>query len=100
MGRVDFLFAAKTLVQLQIADLEALAEIAHAAATQLAADNTCASPHLQQPIGLGADFLIHSTTKYIGGHTDVVDDAKVKKRAAGIQRHDGLPPTRCAECPA
>lgn len=60
---------------LKIADLSALADIAHTANAQLAVDNTFASPYLQQPIRLGADFVIHSTTKYIGGHSDVVGGA-------------------------
>jgi cystathionine beta-lyase/cystathionine gamma-synthase len=71
---------------LQIADLAALAEIAHAAGAQLAADNTFASPYLQQPIGLGADFVIHSTTKYIGGHSDVVGGAIVTNDTAAYER--------------
>jgi len=71
---------------LQIADLAALAEIAHAAGAQLAVDNTFASPYLQQPIGLGADFVIHSTTKYIGGHSDVVGGAIVTNDTAAYER--------------
>ena len=71
---------------LQIADLAALAEIAHAAGAQLAVDNTFASPYLQQPLGLGADFVIHSTTKYIGGHSDVVGGAIVTNDTAAYER--------------
>jgi cystathionine beta-lyase/cystathionine gamma-synthase len=71
---------------LQIADLAALAEIAHAAGAQLAVDNTFASPYLQQPIGLGADFVIHSTTKYIGGHSDVVGGAIVMNDTAAYEQ--------------
>jgi cystathionine beta-lyase/cystathionine gamma-synthase len=71
---------------LQIADLAALAEIAHAAGAQLAVDNTFASPYLQQPIGLGADFVIHSTTKYIGGHSDVVGGAIVVNDMAAYEQ--------------
>ena len=60
---------------LKIFDISALAELAHAIGAQLAVDNTFASPYLQQPLGLGADFVIHSTTKYLGGHSDVVGGA-------------------------
>jgi cystathionine beta-lyase/cystathionine gamma-synthase len=71
---------------LKIADLAALAEIAHAAGAQLAVDNTFASPYLQQPIGLGADFVIHSTTKYLGGHSDVIGGAIVTNDTAAYER--------------
>jgi cystathionine gamma-synthase len=62
---------------LAIADITALAEIAHAADAQLVVDNTFASPYLQQPLALGADVVVHSTTKYLGGHSDVVGGALV-----------------------
>ncbi len=71
---------------LKIADLAALAEIAHAAGAQLAVDNTFASPYLQQPIGLGADFVIHSTTKYLGGHSDVIGGAILTNDTAAYER--------------
>jgi cystathionine beta-lyase/cystathionine gamma-synthase len=71
---------------LKIADIAVLAEMAHAAGAQLAVDNTFASPYLQQPIGLGADFVIHSTTKYIGGHSDVVGGAIVTNDTAAYER--------------
>ncbi len=57
---------------LRITDVEAVAKIAHAAGALVAVDNTFLSPALQQPIALGADLVIHSTTKYINGHSDVV----------------------------
>jgi cystathionine gamma-synthase len=57
---------------LGIADIEALASIAHEAGALLVVDNTFASPYLQQPLSLGADIVTHSTTKYAGGHSDVV----------------------------
>jgi cystathionine gamma-lyase len=57
---------------LQILDIAALAETAHKHGAKLAVDNTFASPYLQQPIKLGADLVVHSTTKYLGGHSDVV----------------------------
>jgi cystathionine gamma-synthase len=62
---------------LGIADLAALAQIAHDAGALLVVDNTFASPYLQQPLALGADVVVHSTTKYIGGHSDVVGGAVV-----------------------
>ncbi|MDQ2845956.1 MAG: cystathionine gamma-synthase [Actinomycetota bacterium] len=57
---------------LGIADIAGLAEIAHAAGTKLLVDNTFATPYLQRPLELGADVAMHSTTKYIGGHSDVI----------------------------
>ena len=57
---------------LGIADLAALAHVAHEAEALLVVDTTFASPYLQQPLALGADVVVHSTTKYLGGHSDVV----------------------------
>jgi cystathionine beta-lyase/cystathionine gamma-synthase len=57
---------------LQILNIAALAEMSHQHGAKLAVDNTFASPYLQQPIKLGADLVVHSTTKYLGGHSDVV----------------------------
>lgn len=57
---------------LQILDIEAIAKATHKAGAKLAVDNTFASPYLQQPLKLGADLVVHSTTKYLGGHSDVV----------------------------
>jgi cystathionine gamma-synthase len=62
---------------LGIADIAALAEVAHGAGARLVVDNTFASPYLQQPLALGADVVVHSTTKYLGGHSDVVGGALV-----------------------
>jgi cystathionine gamma-synthase len=62
---------------LNIIDLAALADAAHDNGAKLVADNTFASPYLQQPLALGADAVVHSTTKYIGGHSDVVGGAVV-----------------------
>ncbi|MBV1779877.1 cystathionine gamma-synthase [Paeniglutamicibacter sp. ABSL32-1] len=64
---------------MRISDIAAIAEIAHAAGALLVVDNTFASPYLQQPLDLGADVVVHSTTKYIGGHSDVVGGAIVVK---------------------
>ncbi|MEZ5150005.1 cystathionine gamma-synthase [Rhodococcus zopfii] len=62
---------------LNIGDIAAIAEVAHAGDAKLVVDNTFASPYLQQPLTLGADIVLHSTTKYIGGHSDVVGGALV-----------------------
>ncbi len=62
---------------LNIGDIEALAGVAHDAGALLVVDNTFASPYLQQPLTLGADVVVHSTTKYVGGHSDVVGGALV-----------------------
>ncbi|MFQ3652470.1 MAG: cystathionine gamma-synthase [Gemmataceae bacterium] len=62
---------------LQILDIAALAELAHQRGAILAVDNTFASPALQQPLALGADLVVHSTTKYLGGHSDVVGGAVI-----------------------
>ena len=57
---------------LKVADLPALAEVTHAANAALIVDNTFASPYLCRPLGLGADYVVHSATKYLGGHGDVL----------------------------
>jgi len=57
---------------LNIVDVEAAAEAAHARGALVVVDNTFATPYLQQPLALGADLVVHSTTKYLGGHSDVV----------------------------
>ncbi|MGR6914536.1 cystathionine gamma-synthase [[Actinomadura] parvosata] len=62
---------------LGIADIAALAQLAHDNGSLLVVDNTFASPYLQQPLALGADVVVHSTTKYVGGHSDVVGGALV-----------------------
>jgi cystathionine gamma-synthase len=83
---------------LGIADIAALAEVAHAAGALLVVDNTFASPRLQRPLVLGADVVVHSTTKYLGGHSDVVGgalviaDAEVAERAAFLRNATGAVP--------
>ncbi|MFI6759105.1 cystathionine gamma-synthase [Micromonospora sp. NPDC050417] len=62
---------------LGIADIAALSAIAHEAGALLAVDNTFASPYLQQPLAHGADVVVHSTTKYLGGHSDVIGGALI-----------------------
>jgi len=80
---------------LGIADIAALAQVAHAAGALLVVDNTFASPYLQQPLALGADVVVHSTTKYLGGHSDtvggalVVGDADLAERLAFHQNAMG-----------
>ena len=65
---------------LQIVDIATIADLAHQAGAILAVDNTFASPYLQQPIRLGADLVVHSTTKYLGGHSDVVGGAVIGRK--------------------
>ncbi|RZU32927.1 cystathionine gamma-synthase [Blastococcus saxobsidens] len=66
---------------LNITDIERTAAIAHEAGALLVVDNTFASPYLQRPLTLGADVVVHSTTKYLGGHSDVVGGALVTRDA-------------------
>ncbi len=75
---------------LGIADIAALAQVAHDGGARLVVDNTFASPYLQQPLALGADVVVHSTTKYLGGHSDVVGGALVcrdHELAEGLTYH-------------
>ncbi len=65
---------------LQIVDIAAMAELAHRNGAILAVDNTFASPYLQQPLSLGADIVVHTTTKYLGGHSDVIGGAVIGGR--------------------
>ncbi|MBI5159967.1 MAG: cystathionine gamma-synthase [Micrococcales bacterium] len=62
---------------MKITDIAALAEVAHAAGATVVVDNTFATPALQQPLALGADAVVHSVTKYLGGHSDVLGGAVV-----------------------
>ena len=62
---------------LKITDIAAVADLAHRAGARLVVDGTFASPYLQQPIALGADLVIHSTTKYLGGHSDITGGAVI-----------------------
>jgi cystathionine gamma-synthase len=71
---------------LTVADIAALAQVAHEAHALLVVDNTFASPYLQQPLAFGADVVVHSTTKYIGGHSDVVGGALVAADAGLAER--------------
>ena len=83
---------------LTVVDIAALAQVAHEAGALLVVDNTFASPYLQQPLALGADVVVHSTTKYLGGHSDViggglvVSDAELGDRLAYHQNAMGSVP--------
>jgi cystathionine gamma-synthase len=83
---------------LTVVDIAALAGIAHEAGALLVVDNTFASPYLQQPLALGADVVVHSTTKYLGGHSDVIGgglvvaDAELGDRLAYHQNAMGSVP--------
>jgi cystathionine gamma-synthase len=83
---------------LNITDIEAVAQIAHDAGALHVVDNTFASSYLQQPLTLGADVVVHSTTKYLGGHSDVVggalvvSDAELGERLAFHQNTMGAIP--------
>ena len=80
-------------------DIEAIAEIAHARGALVVVDNTFATPYLQQPIVLGADIVLHSATKYLGGHSDVVggflavDDDDLADRLRFTQNAAGAVPS-------
>ncbi|TMD60331.1 MAG: cystathionine gamma-synthase [Chloroflexi bacterium] len=80
---------------LKIVDVKRVARIAHEAKALAIVDNTFATPYLQRPLELGADLVLHSTTKYIGGHSDVVggavagNDPKLRERLAFIQNAAG-----------
>jgi cystathionine gamma-synthase len=75
---------------LGIADITALAAVAHEAGAVLVVDNTFATPYLQQPLALGADVVTHSTTKYCGGHSDVVGGAVVTAGSVAVAGFEDL----------
>jgi cystathionine gamma-synthase len=83
---------------LNIIDIRKAAEAAHAAGAMLAVDNTFATPFLQRPLELGADIVVHSTTKYLGGHSDVVggfaatNDPTISERLTFLQKSLGAVP--------
>lgn len=70
---------------LKVVDIAALAGLAHAAGARLVVDNTFATPALQRPLAHGADIVVHSTTKYIGGHSDVVGGAVCTDAETGAE---------------
>lgn len=71
---------------LRVVDVRALSTIAHAAGSKVLADNTFLSPLWQQPLALGADLVLHSTTKYLNGHSDVVGGAVIARSAEDHQQ--------------
>ena len=71
---------------LKIIDIQAVSAVAHAAGARVVVDNTFASPALQRPLSLGADVVVHSVTKYIGGHSDLIGGAVVTSDAELIER--------------
>ena len=79
-------------------DIESVVEIAHQAGVKVVVDNTFATPVLQQPLGLGADIVLHSVTKYLGGHSDViggalvVDDDELHEQLRFLQNSTGSVP--------
>jgi cystathionine beta-lyase/cystathionine gamma-synthase len=83
---------------LNIVDIRAAAEAAHAAGALVVVDNTFASPFLQQPLALGADVVVHSTTKYLGGHSDLIggfaatNDPTIAERLLFLQKSLGAVP--------
>jgi len=83
---------------LNIVDIRAAADAAHAVGALLVVDNTFATPYLQQPLELGADIVVHSTTKYLGGHSDVIggfaatNDPTIAERLYFLQKSLGAVP--------
>ncbi len=83
---------------LKVIDIEAVSEVAHKGGAMVAVDNTFASPYLQNPLALGADIVCHSTTKYIGGHSDaiggalIVNDDEIHQRLKFVQLSEGAVP--------
>ncbi len=83
---------------LNVVDIRAAADAAHAVGAILAVDNTFASPYLQTPLALGADVVVHSTTKYLGGHSDVIggfvatNDPTIAERLFFLQKSLGAVP--------
>jgi cystathionine gamma-synthase len=83
---------------LNVVDIRRAAEAAHAVGARLVVDNTFATPYLQHPLSLGADLVVHSTTKYVGGHSDVIggfvgcSDAALDERLRFLQKSLGAVP--------
>jgi cystathionine gamma-synthase len=83
---------------MNVVDIQAAADAAHEAGAMVVVDNTFASPYLQQPLSLGADVVLHSTTKYLGGHSDLIggfvatSDPTVAERLYFLQKSLGAVP--------
>ena len=71
---------------LKVLDIARIAQVAHARGAQVVVDNTFATPYLQRPLALGADIVVHSLTKYLGGHSDVVGGAVLTNDAPSAER--------------
>ena len=88
---------------MKVTDIAAVAQIAHEAGAIVVVDNTFATPYLQRPLALGADVVVHSTTKYLGGHSDVLGGAVILNNATSprscglpaVRRRRGLRPDGC-----
>lgn len=85
---------------LKITDISRMAEIAHSAGAICACDNTWASPMLQRPFDLGADLVVHSTTKYLSGHEDVTGGAVVSREDSAILQRIRLIQNLCGAVPS
>jgi cystathionine gamma-synthase len=100
-GRLLVLCESPSNPLLQVIDIAALAERTHAAGGELAVDNTLATPLLQAPLSLGADHVMHSTTKFLGGHSDVIGgalctrspDSELWRRVAEVRQVGGAVPS-------
>src|ERR1019366_4117692 len=79
-------FATPTNPLIRLADINAIAQIAHAHHALLVVDTTFLSPYFQQPLALGADIVLHSTTKYINGHSDLIGGALILNDEAIYQQ--------------
>ena len=83
---------------MKLVDIEAIVERAHSLGLKVIVDNTFMSPYFQSPLALGADMVVHSCTKYLGGHSDVVmgvimtDDDEAAERLRFIQKSVGATP--------
>src|SRR5712692_255253 len=83
---------------LNVVDIRAAADAAHASGALVVVDNTFATPYLQQPLELGADIVVHSLTKYLGGHSDLIggfaatNDPTVAERLLFLQKSLGAVP--------
>jgi cystathionine gamma-synthase len=97
-GTALVLVESPTNPRLRVLDLRALAELAHAAGARFVVDNTFATPYLQRPLRLGADAVVYSATKYLGGHSDLVmgavtlDDDDLAERLRLLQNSAGAVP--------
>jgi cystathionine gamma-lyase len=90
-GKTDLVYIeSPTNPLLRIVDIKAVSKLAHRAGAAVAVDNTFATPANQRPLELGADIVLHSTTKYLGGHSDVIGGALVLRSAKDVERYSWL----------